>query len=52
MNIYYGFSEIKFETRYANHEKYFNHQKHKNNAQLSNEFWTTEASKEEPIMYE
>ena len=35
--IYYGMSETKFRSRYANHRKSFNNRKYKADTELSNE---------------
>ena len=37
--IYYGISETKFKSRYANNRKYFKNRKYKTNTELSNEIW-------------
>ena len=37
--IYYGFSETKFKSRYANHRKSFKNRKYKTDTELSYEIW-------------
>ena len=37
--IYYGISETKFKSRYANHRKSFKNRKYNTDTELSNEMW-------------
>ena len=37
--IYYGISETKFKSRYANHRKSFKNRNYKTDTELSNEIW-------------
>ena len=37
--IYYGISETKFKSRYANHQKSFKNRNYKIDTELSNEIW-------------
>ena len=37
--IYYGISETKFKSRYADYRKSFKNRKHKTDTELSNEIW-------------
>ena len=43
--IYYGISETKFKSRYANHRKSFENRNYKTDIELSNEIWKLKEQK-------
>ena len=51
--IYYGISETKFKSRYANHRKSFKNRNYKTDTELSNEIWKLkEQNKNADILWE